>query len=297
MTRRSIANVLIDFDLTMSDLLTRIRALLLEPGIHLISTTNAEFIMEAQKDTTFKNIINSADLSVPDGAGVLFADKYLQGLHKLRRDFLFPIKSLLWGIFLGIISLFKKGYVGIRLSGVDLVYKLCEVASQEHYTVFLLGGRKKDGFGNWVDGEGDLATQCAERLHTIFPGLTVVGATSAYSPYEKDDIVTLNYIQNCMHTLNITSLDFIFVAYGHGNQEKWIKRNTAKIPAKISIGVGGTFDYIVGTQVRCPKRLIDLNLEWLFRLVTQPWRYKRIFTAFPVFPLFIYLFSIRNPFK
>src|SRR3989338_5459360 len=69
--------------------------------------------------------------------------------------------------------------------------------------------------------------------------------------------------------------DILFVAFGHIKQEKWIGKNLKKIPVKVAMGVGGAFDYLSGEVMRAPKFIRVLGLEWLFRLILQPWRIKR----------------------
>lgn len=71
--------------------------------------------------------------------------------------------------------------------------------------------------------------------------------------------------------------DLLFVAFGHPKQEKWIYKNLPKLKVKVAMGVGGAFDYISGQVPRAPKFLRNLGLEWLFRLLIQPWRIKRQF--------------------
>ena len=79
--------------------------------------------------------------------------------------------------------------------------------------------------------------------------------------------------------------DVIFVAYGAPNQDKWIARNMARLPASVLIGVGGAFDFISGVSA---KRAPDLDathagLEWLYRFMQQPSRWRRIWNAVPRF--------------
>ncbi|MFA6982045.1 MAG: WecB/TagA/CpsF family glycosyltransferase, partial [Patescibacteria group bacterium] len=138
---------------------------------------------------------------------------------------------------------------------------------------------------------GDAAKTPKEK----YPRLNLVGATSALGPSEKDDERTLSYIHECMYSANITNIDIVFVAYGHPKQEFWIKRVSNLIPAKVSIGVGGTFDYFSGIQRHAPAPLVMLNLEWLFRLATQPWRFRRIVSAFLYFPLLVYKSILKKP--
>ena len=204
------------------------------------------------------------------------------------------------GVGLGVGSLirYKSGNtaLGEKIPGVDLVYKLCEYAAKEHKTVFLLGGREKDFFGRPkkpVQPELDVAAKASLELSERYPGIKIVGATSSFSGLADDDEKTLSYIHACMHKEGVNFIDFLFVAYNHPRQEKWILRNAKLIPSKVSMGIGGSFDYIANVTSRSPKVLIGMNLEWLYRLVTQPWRLHRIVRAFPVFPLKIYLESLK----
>ncbi len=67
----------------------------------------------------------------------------------------------------------------------------------------------------------------------------------------------------------------MFVAFGSPEQEKWIYQNRASLQGVTCIGVGGAFDFIGGRVGRAPRLIQKIGLEWLFRLVKQPWRWKR----------------------
>ena len=83
------------------------------------------------------------------------------------------------------------------------------------------------------------------------------------------------------------------MAFGSSKQEIWIASNLERIPAKIVIGVGGSFDFISGNVKRAPKILRKLGLEWLFRLLVQPWRITRQFSLLKfAFLIFKEKFSI-----
>ena len=73
----------------------------------------------------------------------------------------------------------------------------------------------------------------------------------------------------------LTEIDILFVAFGVPKQEEWIYENLGKIPVKAAMGVGGAFDYISGTVTRAPYVVRVMGFEWLFRLLKQPWRWKR----------------------
>ena len=77
----------------------------------------------------------------------------------------------------------------------------------------------------------------------------------------------------------------LLVAYGAPAQEYWIARNLARLQPCVAVGVGGTFDYLSGTTPRAPAWMRGAGLEWLYRLVRQPWRWRRQLAL----PLFVYL--------
>lgn len=208
-------------------------------GRHYIVTPNPEFIIIAQKDLEFKKVLNQADLSIPDGAGL-----------KLAAD----IQS--------------------TTPGVDLMEELIKVSAKKGFTIGLLGG-------------GDLvAVKLAECLKKKYPGLKVVFAESGGMVDEEGRLPRLP---------RLPRLDILFVAFGQVKQEKWIAQNLSHLPVKVAMGVGGAFDYLSGLVPRAPKLMRNLGLEWLFRLVLQPWRIKRQLVLIKfVFMVISTKFSITN---
>lgn len=292
MFSKEILGVRVDFGMNMNQVLDIVEnKLLKEEGTHYICTTNPEFIMEAQKNESFKRIINESDLSVPDGVGVIYAKDYLETVRTYKRDFLFPFKYFLTGLVLAA----KGGQHKERITGVDLTYALCDMASKKGYSVFFLGSKP----GNEVvkqptEIDKNNIPDVSDCLRKLYPNLNVIGVASQFNREEEDDDKTIKYVKECMNEKGAKSLDILFVAYGHPYQEAWIRRNSSKIPAKVSIGVGGTFDYVVGYNNLPPEKYIKRNLGWLYRLIKQPWRIKRILNAFPKFPIQVFLSSIKN---
>ncbi len=297
MESRKILGVRVDFGLNYKDVLDIIEDKLLKDGKnHIICTTNPEFIMDAQKDLEFKEIINESDLSVPDGSGVVFAKNYLDTISNFKRSFLFPLRAFLAGCFIGMSSFFSKSKISAqKITGVNLTYKICELSSKKGYNIFFLGGRAKNILGKYTsEYDRDTATLAAKEIRKLYPGINIIGSTSMFSYQEKDDQETIKYINKCMDDKGVDYIDFLFVAYPHSKQERWIVRNNVKINAKVSIGCGGTFDYIVG-QCKLPRDIyVQINLEWLYRLIKQPWRIKRIIKAFPLFPLNVFFKSLAK---
>lgn len=239
---------------------------------HYIVTPNPEFVVDCQRDREFMEIVNKADLSVPDGVGLIFAWR-LQGFFYSHY---FPIRLLqlvinVIRLIAAILFHLPESPVYSRLSGSDLFIELCKLAAQRKYRLFFLGGQ-----------EG-VARQTAIYLESRFPGLNIVG-TYAGNANSSGDLLTLSAIGN-------QDIDLLFVAYGHPRQEKWIWRNLPKLNVKLAMGVGGAFDFYSGDSPlikRAPAFLRSLGLEWLWRLVLEPRkRFPRIIKAVVHFPLLV----------
>jgi N-acetylglucosaminyldiphosphoundecaprenol N-acetyl-beta-D-mannosaminyltransferase len=153
-----------------------------------------------------------------------------------------------------------KGYQGIeRVAGADLMNKLIAKASSGRKRVFLLGG-----------GSG-VVQRAREILKQKHPRLKIeveTGPIDITKTSKKQDLIIRQKI-------NRFKPDLLFVAFGHQKQEIWIARNLRYLKVKVAMGVGGSFDYLVEPNLRAPKWVQELQFEWLWRLVKQPWRFKR----------------------
>lgn len=245
-----------------------------------VVTPNPEFLVLANKDKVFKDVLNKADLALADGVGVVIAAKLIGK----------PLKE--------------------RFTGIDLVKSLCGKVSEKPITVGFLGGRGdvaektaeclrkiypklKVGFvgeewpNEWLSGsthslkdssEPDGNTSLVSRdesnstAYVHQKSLRDLAKNSFYEEFrsQNEKSKTLN-----RKSLFLNPIDILFVAFGAPKQEFWIKENLDKIPVKVSVGVGGAFDYISGRVPRAPFFVRKLGMEWLFRLVIQPWRIKR----------------------
>ncbi|MCB0063326.1 MAG: WecB/TagA/CpsF family glycosyltransferase [Caldilineaceae bacterium] len=152
-----------------------------------------------------------------------------------------------------------------RVTGSDGIYRICERAARRGWRVFLLGA---------APGVADMA---AAQLQKLYPTLQVVGTQSG-SPADAD-------WPAIQALLNATRPDILFVAYGHPRQDLWIAQHREELSARVALGVGGAFDFVAGVATRAPRPLQRLGLEWLHRLVTQPWRWRRML----VLPMFVWL--------
>jgi N-acetylglucosaminyldiphosphoundecaprenol N-acetyl-beta-D-mannosaminyltransferase len=152
-----------------------------------------------------------------------------------------------------------------RVAGSDLIYRLAELASQHGWRVYFLGA-----------AEG-VAAAAAGRLKSLYPGLVIAG-TAAGDPGPASAPAQVTAIQAARP-------DVLLVAYGAPAQDIWIARHKDVLGVPVSMGVGGSFDFVAGVAHRAPAWAQRLWLEWLHRLWRQPWRVRRVFNAVVAFPL------------
>lgn len=274
--RANILGVKVD-KVTMDQAVELVEIWLSEQGKHYIVTPNPEFVMAAQKDEEFKKVLNQADLAIPDGAGL----KIVGDMNFLKRKFyhLFFRKRDINNLYDDIES---------TIPGVDLMEELIKVAAKKGFTTGFLGGRN------------GVAKEVADCLQKKYSGLKVALAEDGPLIDCNGDIVRgpVGLHPRPMSSLSLDKLgiaagtrrgapapatphitvpqtDLLFVAFGQVKQEKWIVKNLPKIPVKVAMGVGGSFDYLSGRVKRAPKWVRNLDLEWLFRLILQPRRIKR----------------------
>ncbi|HKZ34321.1 MAG TPA: WecB/TagA/CpsF family glycosyltransferase [Patescibacteria group bacterium] len=146
-----------------------------------------------------------------------------------------------------------------RVAGVDLVEGVCKYCEENGLRVMFFGGR-----GNVAEKTYECLIGTYSKLSgTFLPGPNDIGHLTNE---EKNYLLT---------SLSESKPDVLFIAFGAPRQEKWIYQNLREIPAKVTIGVGGAFDMISGKVSRAPVVLRKLGFEWLWRLVQEPWRWKR----------------------
>jgi N-acetylglucosaminyldiphosphoundecaprenol N-acetyl-beta-D-mannosaminyltransferase len=143
-----------------------------------------------------------------------------------------------------------------QVRGTDLVYRLATAGARANQRWFLLGAAP------------GVAAEAGRRLTARYPGLQVAG-THEGSPHPADDAAAREAIRAA------SPVDVLLVAYGAPGQELWMARNVTALGVPVAIGVGGVLDFISGRVRRAPRWLRDLGLEWLFRLLIQPRRWRR----------------------
>jgi N-acetylglucosaminyldiphosphoundecaprenol N-acetyl-beta-D-mannosaminyltransferase len=243
-----------------------------------IATINPEFIMAAKNNEAFRKALQTTELNVPDGVGLRAAATFLH----MQRPSWQPAKfiaGLLQGLYVGICLLFSlppiRQPISETVTGIDLLNQICFKAAQNSWRIYLVGG------------EPGIAEVAALKLQEKYPNLIIVGAeeglTKSYKPQDVTELI---------RKINNAQPDVLFVAFGAPKQDLFIAENKQALGVPVMMGVGGSFDFIVGRAWRSPTWLRQLGLEWIWRLLTQPWRWQRIITATIRFPWAVYRSAI-----
>lgn len=191
-----------------------------------VFTPNAEFVMAARRDPTFRALLNRGGLNIPDGVGLLLAGRILGT----------PLRE--------------------QVAGTDLAERLAAACAEIGYRLFLLGARP------------GVAEEAAARLGERYPGLVIAGTFAGSAEADADE-------ETRARVRAAGTVDVILVAFGAPKQERWIVRNQAALEIPVAVGVGGVFDFWSGQVPRAPYLMRRAGLDWLFRLIVQPWRWKR----------------------
>ncbi|HEU5098717.1 MAG TPA: WecB/TagA/CpsF family glycosyltransferase [Roseiflexaceae bacterium] len=150
-----------------------------------------------------------------------------------------------------------------RVTGVALTDLIAATAAEQGWSLFLLGAAP------------GVAERAAETLRRRYPNLRIAGCYAG-TPRPEDEPGIRARIATARPTV-------LLVAYGHPAQDLWIARNQPLLGVPIAMGVGGVFDYLAGATPLAPAWMRRIGLEWLYRLIRQPQRWRRILTAVPLF--------------
>jgi N-acetylglucosaminyldiphosphoundecaprenol N-acetyl-beta-D-mannosaminyltransferase len=213
--------------LSWEDALARITDWATECQSRYVCACNAHSVVTASLDPAFREVINGADMAVPDGMPIAWS------LNKLG----FPRQP--------------------RISGPDLMWRLCENAAAQGLAVFLYGSSPRT------------LTKLKANLSSRIPALQIVGANSppyrSLSEAEDEAVVEL---------INGSGAAIVLIGLGCPKQERWMAMHRGRINA-VMVGVGAAFDYHAGTLQRAPPWMQRKGLEWLYRLLKEPRRLWR----------------------
>jgi N-acetylglucosaminyldiphosphoundecaprenol N-acetyl-beta-D-mannosaminyltransferase len=150
-----------------------------------------------------------------------------------------------------------------RLPGIELAAAALARAAAGNRKVALIGGRQ------------EVLEKLIYALGERYPGINIVASHNGY--FKSDEAEEI--VDEIAHK----EPDLLLIALGVPKQEYFIDKWAHRFPASVMVGVGGSFDVWAGEVKRAPKLMRDLHMEWLYRLVVEPWRWRRIGSALPNF--------------
>lgn len=231
MARIKFMNTCID-NLTMSETLNEIDKLIQKKNCSYVVTPNVDHIVRLEKDEELQKVYKNASLILTDG------------------------KPLIW------ISKWYKTPIKEKISGSDLFPRVCQLAANKNYTMYLLGA---------AEGVADTA---ARNLMKKYPGLNIVGTYSPPFGFEKNE-QEMNKIKTQIQEVHP---DILIVGLGCPKQEKFMYYHCKELGVPISFGLGASIDFEAGNIKRAPKCMSNHGLEWLYRFSKEPKRlFKRYF--------------------
>ncbi len=204
-----------------------------------VVTINPEMFETAHNDSDFAEILNKAEMVIPDGIGVKIGLKIM-------------------------------GENVNRIAGIDFAREMINVAAEKKLPIALIGAKP------------EIVEKAVLNLKRELPDLNIAYYHDGYFD-EWDEI---------MDELKNSSSKLILVALGSPKQEKFVYEAKKRLDSGLMIGVGGSFDVWSGVVERAPEIYQKLGLEWLYRTIKQPERFKRIFPALPLFVLKVLKYRI-----
>ncbi|MEI5907587.1 WecB/TagA/CpsF family glycosyltransferase [Bacillus spongiae] len=167
-----------------------------------------------------------------------------------QADFVIPD-----GIGVVIASKILKKPLENRVPGIEVMEEFLQLGNENKLKVFLLGAKET------------VVAKAAKMVQVRYPHVNIVGYHHGF--FDSQDTAIASKISQ-YHP------DFVFVALGSPKQEQWIQDHLPVFTKGIFMGVGGSFDVIAGEMKRAPILWQKLNLEWLYRLIQEPSRWRRL---------------------
>lgn len=214
----------------------------------LVATPNPEQVVLTQESREFQHTLQSMDVLLPDGIGLVLASRVFAGAGKAV-----PIMH--------------------RVTGVDVVKAVLIEAAETGKAVLVIGGRGYNRLSSpaiqFKDGNVRIleipASQGANNCYWL------EGYANAHTPTKEES-------EEVAKVITKLKPEYIFIALGAPLQEQWLLAHEDllnKNKVRVAMAVGGTFDILTGKLDRAPAWMLKLNFEWLYRLYQEPWRWRR----------------------
>ncbi len=170
-----------------------------------------------------------------------------------------------------------------RITGIDLIKRICDLAEKKGYKLYLLGA-----------AEG-IIEKAVENIKKEYPRINIIGYHHGYfnnkhsNDSEKGE-------EDIIREIKDKKPDFLLVGLGVPKQEIWISKHKDELNIPVCIGIGGSFDVLSGKIPRAPLWMQDHGMEWIFRLLKEPKRIKRVISL-PLFMCLIFFGKIELFFR
>ncbi len=231
-------------NISMNEAVDEICRLVDEKKKSYVVAVNTDVIIKIENDEYLKKISDEAALTLVDGKPLIWISKWLK----------YPVKE--------------------KISGSDLVPKLCRTAAEKGYSIFIIGGK-----------EG-VAVNAKENLERDYKNIRIVGTYSPPLGFEND----ANEINIINQKISAASPDIVIACFGCPKQEKWVYENYKKYNAAVSICAGATVDFLAGSVKRAPKWMSEYGLEWFYRFLKEP---KRLFKRYFIDDIKIFRLTLK----
>lgn len=251
-----------------------LKACLRDGRLVKVSKINPEFIQRCRNDKKFIKVINSMDINIADGRGILWAAKYLTlpiSNIKAIRYFQAVIQMIYSGLFIIFNPKYITNPIPAAMPGIEAFKSMMKVALDEKVEVFLFGSSE------------DTLKSAINNLHKEFPKLKIAGHLNGYDFQKNKNI-------DPVAEINKTNAKILIVALGSPRQEYWIDENISKLKnIKIAVGEGGTLDRIANPSQKAPNFVNKIGLEWLWRLFMNKSktqnrnRFQRFWVSVPMY--------------
>jgi N-acetylglucosaminyldiphosphoundecaprenol N-acetyl-beta-D-mannosaminyltransferase len=222
----------------------------------------SEFLPAAARDESVRAVLNDASLCLADGVGILWAAHYLS-LEGGRVRAVIQLPLSLAAMAFRPSSIRRPLRQAMR--GVDLTWEVLSQTADACLSVYILGGTEEESRG------------AVARITERIPALSIAGARHGYFRGAEE--------KRIIEQINAAAPDILLVAMGFPKQERWIARNLPQLNVGVAVAEGGSLSFISGTTPRAPSWMRQMGLEWLYRLLRQPWRLRRQLAL----PLFVWL--------
>lgn len=223
--------------------------------VHKVDMNEALNVSSSFFDTDKKSVIVT-----PNSEIVMMAKDDEKFLNIIKEaDLVIPD-----GIGLVIASKIIKNPLNERVTGIDLMENILNYCNENNKSIFILGGKP------------GIADRAVENIVKKYPNIKKSGSYHGYFKGHHIGHEGHDEEKEVINKINELKPDILFVAFGAPKQELWIQRYKDEVNTSILMGVGGSVDVYAGEVQRAPEFYQKFGLEWFYRLVKEPWRYKRM---------------------